>query len=127
MPLHQIVLGVASYGHSYSVPVTEAFECQDEDDNLGVLTAYPTFDTDKYPAGDAWDDVAGTDVCGNATQNGGNFDFWGLIQGGFLTENGTANAAGGIEYRFDECSQTVSLFSTISRPHRNRLLTRHRD
>ena len=111
MPTHQIVLGVASYGHSFSVPVQDAFECQDEDDDLGVLAAYPTFDKTTYPSGDAWDDVGGgVDQCGVASQPGGNWDFWGLVKGGFLNENGTVNAAGGVEYRFDECSQTVSQF-----------------
>lgn len=38
---------------------------------------------------------------------GGIFNFWGLIDGGFLTANGTA--AAGIDYRFDSCSQTVCL------------------
>jgi chitinase len=109
MPLHQIVLGVASYGHSFSVPVDSAFECQDDDDTVGVLAAYPPFDTNAYPVGDAWDDAPGVDVCGVEEPQGGNFDFWGLIQGGFLNENGTVNAAGGIEYRFDECSKTVSV------------------
>ncbi|KAI0085037.1 chitinase [Irpex rosettiformis] len=115
MPLHQIVLGVASYGHSFSVAVDDAFECQDENDNLGVLAAYPPFDAATYPTGDTWDDGAGTDVCGNATPAGGNFDFWGLVQGGFLNENGTVNAAGGIEYRFDECSQTAYVYNETSK------------
>lgn len=115
MPSHQIVLGVASYGHSFSVPVQDAFECQDDDDEFGVLAEYPPFDATKYPSGDAWDDVGGgVDQCGNPTNAGGNWDFWGLVQGGFLNENGTVNAAGGIEYRFDECSQTVSFFSFLS-------------
>ncbi|KAI0682991.1 glycoside hydrolase [Cytidiella melzeri] len=114
MPLHQIVLGVASYGHAFSVPVDSAFECQDEDDNLGVLAPYPPFDTNVYPVGDAWDDAPGLDACGVQEPQGGSFDFWGLIDGGFLNENGTVNSAGGIEYRFDECSQTAYVYNETS-------------
>lgn len=112
MPSHQIVLGVASYGHSFSVDSSDAIDC-DNDDN-GVLAAYPTFNSSAQPLGDKWDDEAGTDVCGNAAPAGGNFDFWGLIDAGFLQANGTV--AEGIDYRFDECSQTVrvSIFYCIT-------------
>ena len=37
---------------------------------------------------------------------GGIFDFWGLIDGGFLTADGTE--ANGIDDMFNRCSQTVS-------------------
>jgi chitinase len=49
---------------------------------------------------------AGVDVCGNSNVVAGVFDFWGLIDGGFLTADGTA--ANGIDYVFDRCSQTGS-------------------
>lgn len=99
MPANQIVLGVASYGHSFFVDKSAAIT------SSGKMNAYPAFDASKQPTGDKWDDGAGTDECGNVSGPGGNFDFWGLIDAGFLTSNGTA--ASGIDYRFDTCSQTV--------------------
>ena len=81
MPAHQIVLAVASFGHSYTVDPDEAFEC---DDDANVLVPFPSFIQNKQPLGDAWDDpTIGKDFCGNPTGPSGNFDFWGLIQGGF--------------------------------------------
>ena len=58
--------------------------------------------------GDKWDSAPGVDECGNFEPQGGLFDFWGLIDGGFLLANGSV--APGIDYRFDTCSQTVSAF-----------------
>jgi chitinase len=106
IPADQIVLAVASYGHGFSVSPSDALT---SDNAIG---AYVPFNKTFTPAGDAWDDapVAGAvDVCGNPEAQGGNWNFWGLISAGFLNENGTANTAGGVAYRFDECSQTVSV------------------
>ena len=99
-PPGQIILGVASYGHSYHVSQSSATDAS------GNIQMYPPFDKSQQPAGDKWDSTAGgTDECGNPNVVGGIFDFWGLIDGGFLTSNGTA--ANGIDYTFDNCSQTV--------------------
>jgi chitinase len=95
---NQIVLGVPAYGHSFSVSTSAAL-------SGSTLVPYPTFDKANQPAGDSWDSPAGPDQCGNEQLAGGIFDFWGLVDGGFLTTNGTA--APGIDYRFDSCSQTV--------------------
>ena len=103
MPAHKIVLGVASYGHSFHVNPSDALECDDNGDE--VLTAFPPFDKSQQPTGDAWDGGAGVDECGNPTGPGGVFDFWGMIDANFLNANGTV--APGIFYRFDACSQTV--------------------
>ncbi|KAH9849057.1 glycoside hydrolase [Lenzites betulinus] len=106
-PANQLVLGVASYGHSFKVDQSAALTS----DN--TLAAYPAFDASQQPLGDSWDAVApaGVDQCGNPTAGGpsGIFDFWGLIEGGFLTANGTV--ADGISYRFDECSQTPYVYN----------------
>lgn len=99
-PADQIVLGVAAYGHSFFVSSTSA------NDSSGSLAAYPPFVASQQPHGDSWDSNAGVDQCGNPAPIGGIFDFWGLVQGGFLTTDGTP--ANGIEYRYDNCSQTVS-------------------
>ncbi|KAF8582525.1 glycoside hydrolase family 18 protein [Ramaria rubella] len=104
-PAHQIVLGVASYGHSFHVSNSTAIQ-------NGVLVPYPAFDAQQQPDGDAWDDAAGPDVCGVQQPVGGNFDFWGLIDGGFLTSNG--KPASGIAYRFDNCSQTAYVYNPTS-------------
>ena len=103
MPPSQIVLGVPTYGHSFSVAPVNATASN------GVLNAYPAFNASDQPAGDKWDAPAGTvDQCGNrSSQPAGVFDFWGLIDGGFLLANGTV--APGIDYRFDACSQTVGI------------------
>jgi chitinase len=98
----QVILGVASYGHSFHVDNTNALDAS------GNLKLYPSFDKSQQPAGDKWDSTAtGTDVCGNPNVVGGIFDFWGLIDGGFLNKDGTA--ASGIDYTFDSCSKTVSV------------------
>lgn len=102
MPASQIVLGVPSYGHSFTVRPNKAFV----QGSTTQLAQYPEFDAGSPPNGDAWDDGAGVDVCGNQTGPGGNWNFWGLVDGGFLTAKG--EPAQGINYRFDECSKTVS-------------------
>lgn len=106
-PASQIVLGVPSYGHSFTVEPSAALVSGSE----STLAAYPAFVSSQQPLGDAWDTnaTAGVDQCGNPTGGpSGIFDFWGLVEEGFLTDNGTA--ADGIAYRFDDCSQTVSVF-----------------
>lgn len=109
MPSSQIVLGVAAYGHSYTVTPENALDCSDE---TSLIAEFPSFDKDSHPFGDAWDAANETDVCGVVNPASGNWDFWGLIKEGWLNENGTV--AAGTDYRFDECSQTVR-YTRISR------------
>lgn len=104
MPANQIVLGVASYGHSFWVPRASAFNGSTTDTALAL---YPTFNKTKQPLGDKWDDPNAIDPCsGNKTGPGGTFDYWGLIDGKFIEDDG--KPAHGITYRYDNCSQTVS-------------------
>jgi chitinase len=63
-PANQIVLGVASYGHSFKVSSGSAVK-------NGALVAYPPFDASSQPDGDSWDDAAGPDVCGVEQPVGG--------------------------------------------------------
>ena len=64
-PSNQILLGVPSYGHSFSVSKSDAFA---PNSNAQQLVAYPPFNAAEQPAGDKWDSVAGeTDACGNPT------------------------------------------------------------
>lgn len=99
-PVHQIILGVASYGHSFRVNKSEALDAS------GNLKLYPQFNKTNVPSGDSWDSTAGgVDECGNPNVVGGIFNFWGLIAGGFLKANGDPSCE--VHYTFDNCSQTV--------------------
>ncbi|KAJ8588526.1 glycoside hydrolase [Rhizopogon salebrosus TDB-379] len=49
MPINKIVLGVASYGHSFSVAPSDTFVSKDSK----TLAAYPTFNASHQPLGDA--------------------------------------------------------------------------
>jgi chitinase len=107
-PVDQIILGVAAYGHSFSVNPSDALDAS------GNLNLYPPFNKANQPAGDKWDGTAGgVDACGNPNVVGGIFDFWGLIDAGFLRANGTPSCD--VYYTFDQCSQTVRDLHT----HRN--------
>jgi chitinase len=100
-PPCKIILGVPSYGHSFFVDRANAYN-----QATGKIEPYVPFDKSQQPAGDKWDATAGSvDICGNPTAVGGVFDFWGLINAGFLNREG--KAATGIDYTFDSCSQTV--------------------
>jgi chitinase len=98
-PANQIVLGVASYGHSFYVPQSTAMVSNS-------IAVYPTFSVSQQPSGDKWDAAAGVDQCGNSAPAGGIFDFWGLVDADFIGVDG--KVANGIQYRYDNCSQTVS-------------------
>lgn len=98
IPVNQIVLGVAAYGHTFSVPSYDAFP-----NNTQTLAAYPPFNASNYPLGDGG--AGGPDVCGIIENPGGTFTFKGLIESGFLTTDGKPGS--GIYYRFDDCSKTV--------------------
>jgi chitinase len=101
IPLNQLVLGVPAYGHSFSVARADAYT------KPGQLALYAPFNASARPTGDAWDDGgSGPDECGNASGPSGSWDFWGLIQAGWLTSQGTPSK--GIDYVFDECAQTAS-------------------
>ncbi|KAF8827112.1 hypothetical protein HHX47_DHR5000711 [Lentinula edodes] len=65
MPVDKIVLGVPSYGHSFSVNQTSAFVSSTE------LAAYPPFNATAFPLGDSWDTGATEpDACGLLENNG---------------------------------------------------------
>jgi hypothetical protein len=93
-PANQLVLAVASYGYSYYVTNSNAIKD-------GTIAYYPPFDAAKQPHGDVWD-----------TSDEGIFDFWGLIEGGFLTKEGTV--AKGNYYRLDACTEVVR---NVQMPH----------
>lgn len=102
MPVNQIVLNIAAYGHSFSVLPSDAFV---NGSGETELAEYPKFNASNQPLGDAWDNTGSVNVCGVYQGPGGTFTLWGLVEGGFLDECG--NPAPGISYRYDNCSQTV--------------------
>jgi chitinase len=104
-PVNQIILGVASYGHSFRVQKSDALDAS------GKINLFPPFNKTDQPAGDKWDGTAGgVDICGNPNVVGGVFNFWGLIDAGFLRANGNPSCE--VYSTFDECSRTVGALHT---------------
>ena len=104
-PHNKIIIGIAGYGHSFSVKQSDALDAS------GKLNLYPPFNKTQQPAGDKWDGTAvGVDACGNPNVVGGIFNFWGLIDAGFLKDNGKPSCE--IYHTFDECSKTVRALHT---------------
>ncbi|KAG2053151.1 glycoside hydrolase [Suillus hirtellus] len=97
----QIVLGVPSYGHGYSISQSAAVQAN-------TLASYPTFNTNNPILGDSWD-AAGPDACGVNQPASGDFNFWGLVDAGFLNQDGSV--ASGMTSRFDNCSQTPYVYN----------------
>ncbi|KAK7051350.1 hypothetical protein VNI00_004850 [Paramarasmius palmivorus] len=80
IPFNKIVLGVPGYGHAFTVRQKDAFQ---KNSNT-KLTKYPPFDKEDRARGDAWSDPAGKDVCGTENPAGDTYNFWGLVENGFL-------------------------------------------
>ncbi|KIY73978.1 glycoside hydrolase family 18 protein [Cylindrobasidium torrendii FP15055 ss-10] len=106
-PASKLILGLPGYGHSFSVQPEDAFP-----NGTDTLYPYALFNASIHPAGDSWDDAAGVDQCGVETAQGGNIDFWALIQDGYLDESG--DPVEGVPYVFDECSQTPFVYNETS-------------
>lgn len=111
-PASQIVLAVATYGHSFHVATSAALI------SSGNLAAYPPFDNSKQPPGPSDSNVTSStptkDQCGNPVTpgNSGIFTFKDMVTAGFLDASG--GPAEGINYRFDNCSQTPFVYKSSS-------------
>ncbi|KAK7018854.1 glycoside hydrolase family 18 protein [Favolaschia claudopus] len=104
-PRSKIALGVPGYGHSFNVNATSAFLAT----NATLLTPYPPYDTLNHSVGDKWDSTGGTDMCGKYWGPGGTWNFWALVNAGYLLANGTA--APNVPYQWDACSSTSYLYA----------------
>lgn len=87
------MLGVPAYGHSFTVSSSNAV------DSSGNLASNPPFT--KNPA------TSSVDQCGNPEAESDIMNFATLVSDGILNDDGTP--ASGMKYRFDNCSQTVSI------------------
>ncbi|XP_006463964.1 hypothetical protein AGABI2DRAFT_208965 [Agaricus bisporus var. bisporus H97] len=97
-PANQMVLGIASYGHSFKVQ------------NQGEFSLYSSFEKNSNPLLPA--DSGGADICGNPTGPVDNYDFSQMVTAGFLKDDG--NPAEGITYMYDDCSQTPFVYNPTS-------------
>lgn len=121
-PAQKLVLGVAAYGHSFSVDADAAFAntsaSTSQPEGTRLLASYPAFDNKVVPLGDAWDEnaPAGTDLCGKATKGGpsGVWNYGNMVRQGILNADGSP--AAGLGYRWDNCSQTVRSFLSVLFP-----------
>ncbi|EJD03470.1 glycoside hydrolase [Fomitiporia mediterranea MF3/22] len=109
MPPSQIALGVPSYGHSFSVNASSAFNGTN---SKTELAPYPAFNASDFPVGDAWDDPPAVDACGVLESQGGTQDFWNLIDSGMINKDGTPTSD--VPYRFDNCSQTEYVYNATA-------------
>ena len=130
MPANQIVLGVASYGHSTFVSSANATAgigsgvdstaSNTRPSGTTPITLYAGFDSTRSTLGDSWDSLPAStkpvlDDCGQLVTPApdGIFNFVGMVEMGILDNNGTVKPGFGFVY--DDCSQTVRFCSLIVR------------
>ncbi|KAK1222182.1 hypothetical protein PQX77_014980 [Marasmius sp. AFHP31] len=105
IPINKLVLGLPAYGRGYSVKKADAYK----NGSATELAEYPPFNATNRPNGDRWDDPAGeVDACGVTNPAGSIFNFWGLIENGYLKKDGKP---GKLPHRFDECSKGAFVYN----------------
>jgi len=111
VPANKLVLGVPSYGHSFSVSAANA-----SSDNFATLATHPGFDASQHPLGSEDDGNAQpfTDVCGVTNFASGDWDFKGLVQAGYVGSDGSFANKTGTHRMFDNCSQTPMIYDETS-------------
>jgi chitinase len=104
VPANKLVLGLPAYGHGFRVNETSAMGSSGTA-GQGTLQLYPPQNSSDRFQGSSWDDDPAIDDCGNPQPHSGTYPLWSMItEAGFLDEN--AKPMPGIEYVFDNCSQT---------------------
>lgn len=99
---NQIILGVPSYGRSFSVPPSTAAPSGNQ---LEIYTPYTSI-----PQGDPWNNAspAHVEACTQSGVPSGVFEFWAMVGYGYLKSDG--NVASGMLSTFDRCSQTPFVY-----------------
>lgn len=113
VPASKIVLGVAAYGHGFSVASSAALP----NGSTGGLNMFPAQNSSNRFQGSSWDSDPSVDDCGNAQPPSGTYQFWSMVkENGFLTETG--EPSGNVTAGWDSCSKTVCapMFETLSLP-----------
>lgn len=106
-PANQIMLGVPSYGHSYTVSSSVI------NGNAQKLAQYPSFNKNTVPLGTGETSYTKSpDVCGVEEGPGGIFNYNDMVQRGFIDSQG--NASDGLLFQFDNCSQTAYIYNSTS-------------
>ncbi|KAI7778038.1 hypothetical protein LA080_002675 [Diaporthe eres] len=107
VPADKLVLGIAAYGHGFRVNETSALNGTD------TLQLYPAQNSSDRFQGSSWDDDPRVDECGNASPPSGTYPLWSLITEANVLDE-TAKPLPGIQYTFDNCSQTPFLWNATS-------------
>lgn len=107
VPADKLVLGLAAYGHGFRVNETSAMNGTD------TLQLYPAQNSSDRFQGSSWDDDPPIDDCGNAQPHSGTYPLWSLITEANVLDE-TAKPLPGIQYTWDNCSQTPFLWNSTS-------------
>ncbi|KIK69304.1 glycoside hydrolase family 18 protein [Collybiopsis luxurians FD-317 M1] len=105
IPASKILLGVAAYGHSFVVPESNVLQ---SGSSTNITNVYPSFNRSAEHLGDPWDSPGGVDICGNFSGPSGVYNYWGLVEEGYVNRDGTPQS--GFGYVFDNCSQTPFVY-----------------
>ncbi|GAA5938900.1 hypothetical protein JCM1841_000846 [Sporobolomyces salmonicolor] len=110
-PAEKLLIGIPSYAISFT---TNSSTLSTTTVNGGSSKLFQAW-TGVVPKGDSSDITPSTNVCNyTTTAHSGHWQYWELIDEGFLSKNGTAGRGGYTRY-FDQCTQTPFLFNPKKR------------